>query len=126
MDKTKTDLTGNRWDTAQEWDYGHEKHPIHKWENVHRYDQKPPAKRILYGAPKMSHPHDDDDLSLTDKGTYIVEWASLMRDIAALFLEGVGLVILGHFVSIVAIMMLAGIVLGAFGLHVRVKHVKRR
>ncbi len=124
MDKTKVDLTGNRWDTSHEWDYGHDKHPTHKWENEHRYDKQPTHKKTVYAAPKFSKEPDTKLDDLEETGTYIVEWASLLRDVAGLFLEGVGLVVLGHFVSIVAVMMLAGVLLGAFGLHVKHKHVK--
>ncbi len=101
--------------------------PEHEWpkDGKHPKGKEPTAKiQRLYMAP-MKHERHDEELEFTQKGTYIVEWASLMRDVAGLFMEGVGLVILGHFVSIVAVMMLAGIVVGAFGLHVKTKHVHK-
>ncbi len=123
--KVGIDTTEHRWDTGEPWDVGHEHHPTHHWESEHRYDGKRPAVKKLYAPGKMHH-MEEEGLSLTDKGTYIVEWASLLRDLAALFFEGVGVVILGHFISTVAVVMLAGLLVGGFALHVRTKHVKHK
>lgn len=78
----------------------------------------------FYTAPRKATVL-DDEMDITDKGTYVVEWASLLRDMAALFFEGVGLVLFGHFISMVAIMMIVGMSIGIFALR-RKTHKKNR
>ncbi len=100
----------------------------HEWPQERRVRKvKEPTPKIqrLYHAPVKAI-QKADDMEITDKGAYIIEWGSMFRDLAALFLEGVGIVIFGHLITIAAICMLVGVGLGLFGLRVRTKHIRRR
>lgn len=88
---------------------------------------KAPIRRYYYTAPKKNiAPEPGENLGIADDGTYIVVWASVARDLTALFFEGVGIAIFGHVVSLTAIMMILGISLGLFGLRLKTKHIRKR
>lgn len=107
------------------------RHYQNKWAEEHH------VSNILHPLPLVQKPknlhipprktlaaQEADDLDITEKGAYVVEWASLAKDLTALFLEGAGLVILGHFVTVAAIMMLVGLLMGVYSLRRRSR--KRR
>lgn len=116
--KILTDENRYKWDTGEQWDATHQNHPTHHWENEHRLDAKHQSVKRLYMANKLRK-EQQDGMSLPEQGYYIVEWAGVLRDIAALFLEGVGLVIVGRHVPIASVMMLVGVTVGVFVLRLR-------
>lgn len=85
----------------------------------------PPAKKLYKSPVKKLTPSEPDDMDITEKGAYLVEWASLAKDLTALFLEGVGLVILGHFITVAGIMMLVGLLTGFYALRHRARKNRR-
>ncbi len=106
----------------------HEWGTEHGWNRKHKEPPEPTVtKHHFHRSPLKKMVQDDvnQDMALTEKGTYIIEWGSMFRDLAALFLEGMGIVIFGHLITIAAICMLVGVGLGLFGLRVKTKHIRR-
>lgn len=122
MNTKHTNVARAEYKRIAEHEWGSE----HGWNRKHVEPKVPePKVRRLYMAPAKAIKK-ADDLQITDKGAYIIEWGSMFRDMAALFLEGVGLVIFGHMIALSAVFMLVGIGLGLFGLRMKTKHVRRK